>query len=175
MAVSFEGFPQVLERSALRPGRWFVAAEGLRPILCLATEVMDPKNPVALTFGSPRVEQVEVESELIAVLPGPFATVADEVVFTPGLGDHRPQLIAPTRRSLRNGCLLRLKSGDLGIAFTLKAGGELMIVSLSTGERAEAFDLVFDRWSLGLRRGATERLIGYFKPLSPFAEERRRV
>ncbi len=25
MIVSFEGFPRTLERSALRPGRWFVA------------------------------------------------------------------------------------------------------------------------------------------------------
>ena len=111
----------------------------------------------------------------ISNLSGPFGTVEDEVVFAPGLGEQRPLLIAPTRRSFRSGSLLRLKSGDLGMGFAAKPGGELVIVSLSTGEQAEGYDLVFDRWSLSLRRGAAETLIGYFKPPSPFADERRRL
>ena len=174
MSVSFEGFPLVIERSALRPGRWFVAAEGLRPVLCFATGVVDPADPVALIFGAPRVEQIDVEPVTISSLTGPFASVADEVVFAPGLGDHKPLLIAPTRRSFRSGSLLRLRSGDLGIGFSLKPGGSLIIVSLTTGEAAESFDMVFDRWSLALRRGANETLMGYFKPASPFAQDRLR-
>lgn len=175
MSISYEGFPRVLARTALRPGRWFVAAEGLRPILCFATEVTDPDDPIALTFGSPRVELIDVVPELISGMTGPFGTVEDEVVFAPGLGDQRPMLVAPTRRSFRSGSLLRLTSGDLGIGFSLKQGSDLIVVSLTTGARAESFDLVFDRWSLSLRRGAAETLIGYFKPASPFADERRRV
>jgi hypothetical protein len=48
------------------------------------------------------------------------------------------------------------------------------MVSLSTGQRAEAFDLVFERWSLSLRRGGVETLIGAFKP-SPHLADRRRA
>ena len=39
------------------------------------------------------------------------------------------------------------------------------MISLATGGRVEGFDLVFDRWSLYLRRGASERLIGSFRPI----------
>ncbi len=174
MSISFEGFPRVLDRSALRPGRWFVAAEGLRPILCFATEAMSAEDPIALTFGAPRVEAIDVVPALISSLSGPFGTVEDEVIFSPGMGDRGPMLVAPTRRAFRSGALLRLKSGDLGLGFSLKAGGELIVVSLTSGARAEGFDLVFDRWSLSLRRGAAETLIGYFKPAAPFADERQR-
>jgi|GEM_PF-1109873 len=176
MSVYFEGFPRVLNRSALRPGRWFVATDGLRPILCFATEVVDPADPLALSFGAPKVEIIEVAPTLISGLSGPFATVEDEVVFAPGLsGEQRPLLIPPTRRSFRSGSLLRLLSGDLGIGFAPKPNAPLVIVSLSTGERADGFDLVFERWSLALRRGGKETLLGYFKPPSPFAAERRQV
>jgi hypothetical protein len=175
MPVSFEGFPRTLNRSALRPGRWFVTGDGLRPLLCFGTELPDPADAMALTFSAPRPEAVEVQATLIAKMTGPFATVEDEVVFAPGLGvDQRPLLVTPSRRAFRPGSLLRLTSGDLGIGFEARPGGPLLIVSLTTGERVESFDLVFERWSLALRRGGRETVLGYFKPLSPFADERRR-
>ena len=176
MSVSFEGFPRVLNRSALRSGRWFSAADGLRPVLCFATSVVDPDDPLALMFGAARVEIVDVSAALISSLPGPFATVEDEVVFAPGLGaEQRPLLIAPSRRTFRSGSLLRLISGDLGIGIYPRAGAPLVIISLTTGERAEGYDLVFERWSLALRRGAKETLLGQFKPPPAFVEERRQV
>jgi hypothetical protein len=175
MPVSFEGFPRTLNRTALRPGRWFVAGDGLRPLLCFATDLPDPADAMALTFGSPRPETIEVHTALISHMTGPFATVEDELVFAPGLGaDQKPLLAAPSRRAFRPGSLLRLVSGDLGIGFETRPGGPLLVVSLTTGQRAEGFDLVFERWSLGLRRGARESVLGYFKPFSPFADERRR-
>jgi hypothetical protein len=175
MSVSFEGFPRVLNRSALRPGRWFAAADGLRPVLCFATAVVDPANPIALVFSAPRVEIIEVTAVAISAMPNPFATVEDEVVFAPGLtGDQSPVLVAPSRRPFRSGSLLRLLSGDLGIGFSPKAGVPMIIVSLTTGERAEGFDLVFERWSLALRRGDKESLLGHFKTGATFAEERRK-
>lgn len=172
MTVLFEGFPRTLERTALRPGRWFVAAEGLRPILCFATEARDGDDVLALTFGAPHVETVEVVPAAIGALGGPFATVEDEIVFAPGLVEGAPTLIAPSRRTFKSGSLLRLRSGDLGIGFVASRNGEMVIVSLSTGQRAEGFDLVFERWSLSLRRGNAETLIGYFKPLHSISDRR---
>lgn len=175
MTVSFEGFPRLLNRSALKPGRWFVAAEGLRPILCFATDVVNPADPLALAFGAPRVELIEVVPTKISELTGPFGTVEDEIVFAPGIGDRSPLLVAPTKRAFRSGALLRLRSGDLGLGFAERPGGELLVVSLTTGERADGYDLVFERWTLALRRAGTETVIGHFKPPSAFADERRRL
>jgi len=31
--------------------------------------------------------------------------------------------------------------------------------------RAEGYDLVFDRWTLSLRRGAAELLVGAYRPI----------
>ena len=173
MTVSFEGFPRTLERSALRPGRWFVAAEGLRALLCLVTDIDEGDDLVALTFSSTGVELVEFAVTKLSALTGPFCTVEDEVVFAPGLGEGRPMLTAPVRRAFRAGSLLRLRSGDLGVGFAIEPGGRLAIVSLQSGQRAEAFDLVFERWSLSIRRAGVEALVGYFKPLSSVAERRR--
>ncbi|MDP3658589.1 hypothetical protein [Phenylobacterium sp.] len=173
MTVSFEGFPRTLDRAALRPGRWFVAAEGLRAVLCLATDVVDGPDQLALTFSATGVEAIEFTATPLSALAGPFGTLEDEIVFAPGLADGRPVLIAPTRRAFRSGSLLRLRSGDLGVGFAAPAGGDLVIVSLSTGLRADGFELVFERWSLSLRRGAAESLIGYFKPVANFADRRR--
>ncbi len=172
MVVTFEGFPRTLERSALRPGRWFVAADGLRPILCFATDVPDTDDTLALTFGAPRVELIDFAHIPLRQLAGPFATVEDEIVFAPGLTD-RTMLAAPTRRAFASGTLLRLRNGDLGIGFALK-GGQPVIVSLATGERSEGFDLVFERWTLSVRRGGAEALIGAFRPLGSYGDERRR-
>jgi len=172
MAVSFEGFPRVLERKALRAGRWFVAAEGVRPVLCLATEIEENNDRLVLTFRSTGVEVIEFAPSRVSSLNPPFCTVEDDIVFAPGLNERKPMLVTPGKRAFDNGSLLRLKSGDLGIGVTGKGGG-LAIVSLTSGGQAEGFDLVFERWSLSLRRGATETLLGYFKPLAYLNERRR--
>lgn len=172
MAVSFEGFPRVLERKALRAGRWFVAAEGVRPVLCFATDIEDAGDRLILTFRTTGVEVIEFAPSSVSAMTAPFASVEDEIVFAPGLNERKPMLVTPARRSYDNGSLLRLKSGDLGIGVTGKGGG-MAIVSLTTGDQAEGYDLVFERWSLSLRRQATETLLGYFKPLAYLAERRR--
>lgn len=173
MAVLFEGFPRVLERSALRPGRWFVAGEGLRSILCFATDVVEGEHPLVLTFAAGRPETLDIATVPMASLNGPFATVEDELVFAPGFGDDRPLLVAPTRRAFRPGALLRLKNGDLGMSFAAPASGERAIVSLASGLRTESYDLVFERWSLSVRRGGAHALIGVFRPAALLSEERR--
>jgi hypothetical protein len=173
MTVTFEGFPRTLDRSALRPGRWFAAAEGMKALICLVTDVEDGTDLVAVTFSPTGVEQIEVGVNTLSGLGGPFGTIEDEIVFSPGAGDGRPLLAAPVRRAFRSGSLLRLRNGDLGIGFAANPNGHLIMVSLSNGQRAEAFDLVFERWSLALRRGGVETLIGAFKPMPSFADRRR--
>lgn len=173
MTVSFEGFPRTLERSALRPGRWFVAAEGPRALLCLVTAIEEENDLVALTFSGGGVEVVQFAVTRLSALTGPFCTVEDEIVFAPGLAEGRPMLTPPVRRAFRAGSLLRLRNGDLGVGFAVEPQGLLAIVSLQTGQRTDGFDLVFERWSLSLRRSGVETLIGYFKPLSSIVERRR--
>ncbi|MFI4935536.1 MAG: hypothetical protein ACHP7N_13010 [Caulobacterales bacterium] len=165
MLVSFEGFPRVIERDAMRPGRWFVAAEGVRPLICFSTDEGEGAERLILTFGSTRPEAIDFAPAPLKSLTGPLGTLEHELVFAPGLAGQSPQLVAPIRRAFRPGALLRLRSGDLGLGFAREAGGELVIVSLATGQRAEGFDLVFDRWSLSLRRGAHELMIGSFRPV----------
>ena len=173
MAVSFEGFPRTLQRSALRPGRWFVAAEGARPLLCLATEVEDLGERLAVVFNLAVADHVEVAPVPISVLLEPFATVEDEVVFAPGQTEGLPMLVPPLRRTFRHGALLRLSSGDLGIGIAPRVSGEMVAVSITTGLRSEGFDLVFERWSLSLRRGGAETRLGYYKPSHLYTERRR--
>lgn len=173
MAVSFEGFPRTLQRSALRPGRWFVAADGARAILCLATEVEDAGERLALVFTVPSPDHVEVVPVPISALLEPFATVEDEVVFAPGQTEGLPMLVPPLRRAFRNGALLRLSNGDLGIGVVPRTSGELTAVSLTTGLSCEGFELVFERWSLALRRGGVETRIGFCKPQHLYTERRR--
>jgi hypothetical protein len=173
MPISFEGFPRNLDRGALKPGRWFVAAEGLRPVLCLATDVMENGEPVALTFSAPAVELINFSPILLSVIDPPYGTLEDEIVFAPGLLEGAPTLVAPARRTFSSGALVRLRSGDMGIGFVTTRGGEMHVVSLSTGQSAEGFDLVFERWSLTVRRGDASTLVGYFKPLHTFADRRR--
>jgi len=165
MAVSFEGFPRVVDRAAMRPGRWFVAGEGARPLICFSTEEGEDDERLVLTFGSTRPETLDFAPTTLKSLAGPLATLEHELVFAPGLAGNNPQLAAPVRRSFRSGALLRLRSGDLGIGFAAQNGGQLMVISLATGQRADGFDLVFDRWSLSIRRGTVERLIGSFRPI----------
>ncbi len=166
MVVSFEGFPRIVDRDALRPGRWFVAAEATRPLICFSTdEGGEGSERLILTFGNTRPEALDFAPAPLKSLTGPLATLEHELVFVPGLTGQSPQLVAPLRRAFRPGALLRLRNGDLGIGFGGAAPGELLIISLVTGHRAEGYDLVFDRWSLFLRRGGRELLIGAFRPI----------
>ena len=165
MPVYFEGFPRVVERAALKPGRWFVAAEGARPLICFSTEEGgEGDERLILTFGSTRPEALDFAPAPLKSLTGPLGTLEHELVFAPGLAGVSPQLTAPVRRPFRAGALLRMKSGDLALGFAGAAGG-LVAVSLTTGLRVEGYDLVFDRWTLSLRRGGAELLIGAFRPL----------
>ncbi len=60
MAVNFEGFPRLVDRAALRPGRWFVAAEGVRPIICFSTdEGGEDDERLMLTFSCTRPETID--------------------------------------------------------------------------------------------------------------------
>lgn len=173
MAVMFEGFPRTLQRSALRPGRWFVAAEGPRPILCLATDVVDGGEALAVAFTLPEAEQIEVVPIPVSVLLEPFGTIEDDVVFSPGQTEGLPMLVAPQRRAFRHGALLRLSSGDLGIGLVTRVSEAAVAVSLTSGAASEGFELAFDRWALALRRGGNETRIGYHKPRPLYAERRR--
>jgi len=164
MPVTFEGFPRVVEREAMKPGRWFVAAEGARPLICFSTDEGEGADRLILTFGSTRPEQLDFAPTALKGLTGPLATLEHEAVFSPGLAGHSPQLTAPVRRPFRPGALLRLKSGDLGLGFA-GAAGALTCVSMTTGLRAEGYDLVFDRWTLTLRRGGSELLVGAYRPV----------
>lgn len=165
MPVFFEGFPRIVEREALKPGRWFVAAEGLRPLICFSTEEGgEGGERLILTFGTTRPETLEFAPAQLKTLSSPLASLEHEVVFAPGLAGHSPQLIAPVRRPFRPGALLRMRNGDLGLGFA-GAGGALVSISLATGLRAEGYDLVFDRWTLSLRHGAHELLVGAYRPL----------
>ncbi|MFI4976410.1 MAG: hypothetical protein ACHP84_17890 [Caulobacterales bacterium] len=166
MPVTFEGFPRLIDRAALRPGRWFVAAEGVRPLVCFSTdEGGEGDERLVLTFGSTRPEAIDFAIAPLKAILGPISTLEHELVFAPGLAKETPQLAAPQRRPFRSGALLRLRNGDLGVGFASQPDGALVIVSLATGHRAEGYDLVFDRWTLFLRRSGTELLVGHFRPI----------
>ena len=151
MAVTFEGFPRVVERGALRAGRWFLAGEGVRPLICFSTDEGEGEERLILTFGSSRPEVLDFATAPLKTLAAPLASLEHELVFAPGLAAQGPQLAAPLRRPFRSGALLRLRSGDLGVGFASPPEGALMVISLANGERAVGYDLVFDRWSLFLR------------------------
>ena len=170
--VAFEGFPRILDKADLRPGRWFVAAEDLRPVLCFVTDAVEGDDLVVLTFSATRVEQIDFAPIGLSRIPGPYGTVEDEILFTPGLAEPGAVLLAPVRRAFRGGTLLRLKNGDLGIGFATK-GSPLVVASLETGLVAEGHDMVFDRWTLSLRRGGAVNVVGHFKPLGTLNERRR--
>ena len=165
MPVYFEGFPRIVERDSLKPGRWFVAAEGSRALICFSTEDGgEAGERLILTFGTTRPETLDFAPTTLQSLTGPLATLEHEVVFAPGLAGQSPQLTAPIRRPFRPGALLRMRNGDLALGFA-GVGGGLVAVSLTTGLRADGYDLVFDRWTLSMRRAGTELLVGAFRPL----------
>ncbi|HTI66667.1 MAG TPA: hypothetical protein VL460_03855 [Caulobacteraceae bacterium] len=165
MPTRFEGFPRTLERSSLRPGRWFSASFKRGPTVCFATGVGEGAARTILTFKPVRADELEFMPVPLAEMSGAFATIEDELVLAPGLGPDAARLIAPEKRPFLSGSLLRLSNGDMGMGYADGADRELVLVSLSTGERASGFDLVFDRWSLSLRRGASERMVGCFRGL----------
>ncbi len=133
--------------------------------MCFTTDVGEGARRTILTFKPARVDELEFAPVPLAEMSGTFATIEDELVLAPGLGPEAARLIAPEKRPFLSGSLLRLSNGDMGMGYADAAGGELVLVSLSTGERAQGFDLVFDRWSMSLRRGASERMVGFFKGL----------
>ena len=164
MPVRFEGFPRLLDRSDLRAGRWFVAS-GARPgAVCFATALGSGPARTILTFRPARLDGLDFVPVPLAELPGTLATLEDDLVLAPGEGPERPRLLAPAKRPFMSGSLLRLRDGELGIGYADATGGDLVLVSFATGERAAGFELVFDRWSLSLRRAGAEQLIGCFRP-----------
>ena len=97
MTVTFEGFPRTLDRSALRPGRWFAAAEGMKALICLVTDVEDGTDLVAVTFSPTGVEQIEVGVNTLSGLGGPFGTIEDEIESRVGSVDGLGLLPAHVR------------------------------------------------------------------------------
>ena len=163
MPVVFEGFPRVLERRALKPGRWFMTASGAGPTLCLATEININGKCLVLTFGLGKLDSIEFRTTRLEDISGPLTTVEDALVFAPGDGAEKLRLLAPVRRPFISGSLLRLANGEMGIGFSETFRGDLMVVSLSTGLSFSGYELVFDRWTLSLRRGDVRSLVGRFK------------
>jgi hypothetical protein len=163
MSVHFEGFPRVLNARALKPGRWFMAPSPHGPSLCLLTEILIDEKALVLTFSTGKIDTVEFRTTRLEAIAGPLTTLEDDIIFAPGEGGENLRLMAPGKRPFPSGALLRLSNGDMGVGFAESPGGELLIISLASGQRAEAFDLIFDRWSLSLRRGDVHALVGHFK------------
>lgn len=163
MPTRFEGFSRTLDRTSLRPGRWFLASFRRGPTICFVTDVGEGAARTVLTFKPARMDELDFAPVSLSEVLGTLATIEDELVLAPGLGPEAARLVAPDKRPFLSGSLLRLSNGDMGVGYADGVGGELVLVSLSTGERATGFDLVFDRWSLSLRRGASDRLVGYFR------------
>ena len=166
MAVAFEGFPRLLARTVLRPGRWFASQSGYTPMLGFMTSVGEGENALILGFRAGKLDRLEFATLRLRDLPGTFSSVEDELVFAPGEISSLPRLVVPLKRPFVSGSLMRLKNGDIGIGFAEQSGGPLVLISLATGEICEGFDMVFDRWSLSLRRGGEVGLIGTFRPSS---------
>jgi hypothetical protein len=165
MSILFEGFPRILDRSALKPGRWFMAASNKGPLLCLCTDAEIEQGEIVLTFRTGHMDQLEFTPALKKEIGNPVTTIEDDIVFSPGEGAEKLRLLAPTRRPFPSGALLRLRNGEVGIGFGERLGGELMIISLASGLRTDGYELVYERWSLSLRRGTAESLVGHFKGL----------
>jgi hypothetical protein len=165
MPVLFEGFPRLIDRTALKPGRWFMAAPQKTPLLCFSTDVALEEKPLVMTFGLTKPEQVEFAACVLSDITGPITSVEDELVFSPSDAADKLQLHAPARRPFPNGALLRLRNGDLGVGFVTKISRGVTVISLASGQRSEGFDLVFERWSLSIRRGQAHTPVGHFRAL----------
>lgn len=163
MPVLFSGFSRVIEPRALKPGRWFVAGTVHGTQLCMLTAIGAEHNSLVVMFGLGKLDQIDFRTQRMGALSGPFSTVEDEMTFVPGEGAEKPRLHAALKKPFPSGSLLRLADGDMGVGFADSFNGKLIIVSLSTGLEREGFDLVFDRWSLTLRRNSHEALVGAFR------------
>jgi hypothetical protein len=163
MAIQFTGFPRVLTPKALKPGRWFMAGTSHGVQLCMLTALGGELNGLVLMFGMGRTDTIDFRTQRLPGLAGPLTTVEDEVLFEPGEGAEKLRLQAAVKKPFPSGSLLRLANGDMGVGFAEKLNGELVVVSLTSGLACEGFDLVFDRWSLSLRRGEHKALVGHFK------------
>jgi hypothetical protein len=163
MPVIFSGFPRLIEPKALKPGRWFMAGGAGGGQLCMLTAVGSDHLALVLMFALGKTDALEFRTARLASLTGPFSTVEDEMVFSPGEGGEKLRLHAAAKKPFPSGSLLRLSSGDMGVGFAEKLNGRLYVVSLSSGQECEGFDLVFERWSLAIRRGAHEALAGHFR------------
>ena len=172
MAVQFEGFPRVLAPSALRPCRWFTATSARGAMLCLMTDIGEEAAATVLSFRPANVDGLDFMPLTVGDLSGAFSSIEDDLVFAPGEGAKALRLQTPSRRPFLSGSLLRLRNGDLGVGYASRLGGELVLVSLASGEKCEGYELVFERWSLSLRRGEAESLIGSFRPPSALSASR---
>ena len=129
----------------------------------MLTGVGGEQFSLVLMFGLSKIDSLEFKTARLPSLTGPFSTVEDEMVFAPGEGAEKLRLQAASKKPFPSGSLLRLTNGDMGVGFAEKLNGELLIISLSSGLECEGFDLVFDRWSLTVRRANHEALIGHFR------------
>jgi hypothetical protein len=149
-----------------------MATGGRGALLCLMTAIGEGAAATVLGFRPANVDSLDFLPMALAELTGAFTTIEDDLVFTPGEGPQALRLPIPSRRPFLSGSLLRLRNGDVGVGYATRIGGELMLVSLSSGERAEGYELVYERWSLFLRRGRAETLVGSFRPPSAMSARR---
>ena len=133
------------------------------PHLCMLTTVGGEIDALVLLFGLGKADTVEFRTARLPTLVGPLSTLEDDVVFEPGEGADKLRLMAGMKKPFPSGALLRLGNGDMGVGFAERLNGQLLVISLSTGDEHDSFDLVFDRWSLSLRRGDRHALVGHFK------------
>jgi hypothetical protein len=117
MAVRFEGFARVVDRSALRPGRWIGAAIGHTAALCFATAIGEGAARVLLTFRPSRVEEIQFAPLGLSEITGALTSIEDDIVFSAGAGSQPVQLLVASHRAIASGALLRLSNGDLGIGY----------------------------------------------------------
>lgn len=163
MALLFEGFPRLLDPSALRPGRWFATSYKLETRVCVMTDAAEDGVPIALAFGQHKAQHIEFEPVLVRDLTETLLTLDCDIVFAPTGPPGTLPLPLPSRRKSPHGALLHLTGGEFGIGIAAR-GGRFTAVSLSSGHIAERYDLAFDTWSLTLRRGALETVMGVYEP-----------
>jgi hypothetical protein len=163
MTTTFLGFPRLIDRRGLKPGRWFLCGDKGAVALCMLTAIGGDLDALVIALSLGRADALEFRTLRLGAVVGPAATVEDELVFTPGEAPERLRPPLPTKRPFPSGSLLRLSSGDMGVGFAETLNGRLFVVSLTPGLDSEGFDLVFERWSLSLRRGSQSALFGHFR------------
>jgi hypothetical protein len=162
MALLFEGFPRKLAPASLKPGRWFATSHKYEAKVCVMTDAVDGETPIVLVFGQYRAQHLEFQPVLLKDLTETLLTVDCDIVFAPAGPAGRLALPMPSRRTSPQGALLQLHGGEYGIGVSGPGGG-FTAVSLVSGQVVEAYDLAFDHWSLTLRRGAVEMVLGIYE------------